>query len=103
MLTYGTLAFLRLNVPHPLLCLTVSATLRDKPITSASSKHPLAAFFAKLGSQSGLIEPDSPGPVNGDAQEDAPEAELNGFEEANLLQGLHAGMCAPPMSLQLIR
>ncbi len=90
-------------MPHPLLCLTVSATLRDKPITSASSKHPLASFFAKLGNQSSLIEPDSLGPVNGDAREDAPEAELHGFEEANLLQGLHGGMCAPLMSVRLIR
>lgn len=79
-------------MPDPLLCLTISATLRNKPIISASSKHPLASFFAKLGSQSSLIEPISPGAVNGDAQEDPSEVELHRFEEVNLLQGLHAGM-----------
>ena len=95
-----TLAFLRLNVPDPLLCLTISATLRDKPIISASSRHPLASFFAKLGSQLSLIEPVSPGLVNGDAQEGPSEAELHGFEEVNLLQGLHAGMRAPLASVR---
>ncbi|KAK2460821.1 hypothetical protein APHAL10511_007291 [Amanita phalloides] len=86
-----TVSFIRLSVPDPLLCLTVSATLRDKPITTASSKHPLASFFAKLGSQSTLIELDSLASPNGDVQEDSTEAELHGFEEVNLLQGLHAG------------
>ena len=86
-------------MPDPLLCLTISATLRDKPIISASSKHPLASFFAKLGSQSSLIEPVSPGPANGDAQEDPSEAEPHRFEEVNLLQGLHAGMAVLAVSV----
>ncbi|KAF8961451.1 TRAPP trafficking subunit Trs65-domain-containing protein [Flammula alnicola] len=33
---------------QPLLCLTVSATLREKPIPT-HAKHPLARFFASLG------------------------------------------------------
>ncbi|KAF8635606.1 hypothetical protein AX15_000246 [Amanita polypyramis BW_CC] len=86
-----TVSFLRLNVPDPLLCLTVSTTLRDKPITTASSEHPLALYFAKVGSRSSLNEPDPPTPVNGGPQENPTEPGFHGFEEVNLLQGLHGG------------
>ncbi|KAM6501156.1 TRAPP trafficking subunit Trs65 domain containing protein [Amanita muscaria] len=87
-----TVSYLRLNVSDPLLCLTVSATLRDKPITTASSKHPLALYFAEVGGQSCLIEPEIPGSTDGnDKNQPVEEEELNRLEEVNLLQGLHGG------------
>ncbi|KAF8639224.1 hypothetical protein AX17_001709 [Amanita inopinata Kibby_2008] len=86
-----TVSFLRLSVTDPLLCLTISATLRDKPITTTSSKDPLALFLAKAGSQSNLVEPESPTSAIGVVQEDSRDDELHGFEEVNLLEGLHAG------------
>ncbi|TFK31772.1 TRAPP trafficking subunit Trs65-domain-containing protein [Crucibulum laeve] len=86
-----TVSFLRLNFPNPLLCLTVSATLREKPILTSSSKHPLARFFESIGDQSALA-PDSPTSPVGAAEEDSQEDLLDGFEEVNLLEGLFAGM-----------
>ncbi|KAG6877931.1 hypothetical protein C0993_001977 [Termitomyces sp. T159_Od127] len=57
-------SFLRLNFEDPLLCLTVSATLRDKPFALGQPNHPLALFFASVGSQL-LVPPESPLSPNG--------------------------------------
>ncbi|PFH51161.1 hypothetical protein AMATHDRAFT_80440 [Amanita thiersii Skay4041] len=86
-----TISFVQLHVSDPLLCLTVSATLRDKPITTASSKHPLAVFLEQVDNHSTLVEPDSPGLPNGNASNEFTNKELHGLEEVNLLQGLFAG------------
>lgn len=82
-------AFLRLTVSDPLLCLTVSATLREKPLALTQPKHPLALFLASIGSQ--LLEPpDSPMSPNGVPQEPQEET-FDRLEEVNLLEGLLAG------------
>ncbi|KAF9461747.1 TRAPP trafficking subunit Trs65-domain-containing protein [Collybia nuda] len=83
-----TVAFLRLAISDPLLCLTVSATLREKPQVLTQSNHPLAVYFASVGQHIALPEsPTSPSGVTVEAEEDM----LNGLEEVNLLEGLSAG------------
>lgn len=87
--TAVTVAFLRLTFSDPLLCLTVSATLREKPIPT-TPKHPLARFFASVGGSKDILSEESP-------QEPADKSQweislLDGLEEANLLNGLLAGL-----------
>jgi hypothetical protein len=71
--------------------LTVSATLREKSIPT-TPKHPLARFFASVGGNKDILSAVSP-------QEPADETKveqeidlLDGLEEANLLNGLLAGL-----------
>lgn len=85
------IAFLRLNTADPLLCLTVSATLREKPLIPPSQKHPLARYFATVGDFSTLTVPPTPTSANGQAPDPEADDLLEGLEEINLLEGLHAG------------
>jgi hypothetical protein len=84
-------AFLRMNLMDPLLCLTVSVTLRDKPAESTPARRSLDALISAAG---GLpdIRPKSLEPRE-DAEEESSD-ELTGLEEINLLEGLSAGMSA---------
>ncbi|KAF5384434.1 hypothetical protein D9615_003460 [Tricholomella constricta] len=82
-------SFLRLNFSDPLLCLTVSATLREKPLALAQPKHPLAIFFRSVGSQLSA-PPDSPMSPSGMPVEKE-ENTFDRLEEVNLLEGLLAG------------
>jgi hypothetical protein len=81
------LAFLRLSFAEPLLCLTISATLREKPITSSSTEHPLVRF---LKTYDGVSIPDSP-QVFDQIETKDDDDNMNTFEEVNLLEGLLAG------------
>ena len=87
-----TTAFLRLNVPDPLLCLTVSATLREKPLRLTRPTHPLAVYLTSIGSQI-LNDPASPLSPNGPPGEQMIQQTFEGLEEGNLLEGLRAGVC----------
>ncbi|KIM41298.1 hypothetical protein M413DRAFT_145987 [Hebeloma cylindrosporum] len=83
-----TVSFLRLSFNNPLLCLTVSATLREKPIPT-HPKHPLAVYLTSIGEKR-LIAPESPKDLDqGTQKEESPL--LDGLEEVNLLEGLLAG------------
>lgn len=71
--------------------MTVSATLREKPIPT-TPKHPLVRFFASVGGNKDIPAPESP---HNPADEPKLEEEVNfldGLEEANLLNGLLAGL-----------
>ncbi|KAF8152924.1 TRAPP trafficking subunit Trs65-domain-containing protein [Crassisporium funariophilum] len=82
-----TVSFLRLHFNDPLLCLTVSATLREKPIPT-TAQHPLAKFLASIGQ----VPPDSPGDLSAnETKDDEDILFLDGLEEVNLLEGLLAG------------
>ncbi|KDR76963.1 hypothetical protein GALMADRAFT_225118 [Galerina marginata CBS 339.88] len=85
-----TVSFLRLTFNSPLLCLTVSATLREKPIAT-HPKHPLAQFLASAGERrhSSPGSPKDPSPNEQGDEEDV--ILLDGLEEVNLLEGLLAG------------
>ncbi|KAJ6515581.1 TRAPP trafficking subunit Trs65-domain-containing protein [Mycena sanguinolenta] len=93
-----TVSFLRLAVNDPLLCLTISATLRERPQTFARANHPLALFLASVDflptdTATAPASPTSPAAPNGISATDAspPEPRLSGLPEINLLEGLAAG------------
>lgn len=82
-------AFVRTSVPDPLLCLTVSATLREKPAPQTPSRQVLTDLTKSLGPE--LLEID-----NNDTHisEDsvAMNDDLGHLFEINLLDGLSAGI-----------
>lgn len=84
--------FLRTSVPDPLLCLTVSATLRENILPSArSAKHPLANLIAAAG---GLPVSDTSAAITSNgvqANDDDTLLDFGGLEEVNLLDGLTGG------------
>ncbi|PPQ63886.1 hypothetical protein CVT24_010353 [Panaeolus cyanescens] len=84
-----TVSFLRLNFNDPLLCLTISATLREKPIP-LTVKHPLAHFFANVG-ETRLLPTASQDDIQKTSEPEEEELLLDGLEEVNLLEGLFAG------------
>ncbi|KAF7355571.1 hypothetical protein MSAN_01474300 [Mycena sanguinolenta] len=93
-----TVSFLRLAVSDPLLCLTISATLRERPQTFSRANHPLALFlasvdFVPIATATAPASPTSPNAPNGTSVTDAPPPEptLSGLPEINLLEGLAAG------------
>ncbi|KAJ6490309.1 TRAPP trafficking subunit Trs65-domain-containing protein [Mycena vitilis] len=101
-----TVSFLRLAVSDPLLCLTISATLRERPQTLTRPTHPLALFLASVDfmpTATAPASPTSPTPFNGIANDDASPSEppLNGLPEINLLGGLAAGPSFAPSALGL--
>ncbi|KAF9477650.1 hypothetical protein BDN70DRAFT_837474 [Pholiota conissans] len=81
-----TVSFLRLTFNNPLLCLTISATLREKPIPTHPT-HPLTRFLNSIEN----YKPDSPKSPGTNGQEEGEERQLlDGLEEVNLLEGLLA-------------
>lgn len=82
------LAYLRLPFSDPLLCLTASATLREKALSLSQSTHPLIAYLARAGM---ISHPDSGAVTGGEDGEELEESEDTGFEEINLLEGLTLG------------
>lgn len=86
LLLISFIAYLRVHYNDPLLCLTVSATLREKPVTAIT---PFSRYLASIG-EDNVIGPDSPQPEEAHTKE--PEQDiLTGFVEVNLLEGLFAG------------
>ncbi|KAF8557661.1 hypothetical protein OG21DRAFT_1457215 [Imleria badia] len=81
-------SYLRLAFSDPLLCLTASATLRDKALSPSQSTHPLVAYLIRTGLISDLELAAVAGGEDGDEEE---ENEDTGFEEINLLDGLALG------------
>lgn len=85
------------KVADPLLCITVSTTLRNKPLAMTPSRATLAALIdAAGGLKSGGLA--SPVKTNGGATDqrasDSDEDDLlSGLQEVNLLEGLSAGKC----------
>ncbi|KAJ3988598.1 TRAPP trafficking subunit Trs65-domain-containing protein [Lentinula detonsa] len=104
--TVLNIAFLRLNFESPLLCLTFSATLRDKSLAVASSKSPLAVYLKSIDGIFTPADPHSPTspstPVNANNDsKPAPEtidSEVGDPLEINLLAGLYAGPTFAPAS-----
>ncbi|KAI0820229.1 TRAPP trafficking subunit Trs65-domain-containing protein [Trametes gibbosa] len=89
--------FMLTKVSDPLLCITVSTTLRNKPLAITPPRQTLAALIESAGGlkSAGLY---SPVKANGDASDqhsnsgDSDDDELlSGLQEVNLLEGLSAG------------
>ncbi|KIJ68093.1 hypothetical protein HYDPIDRAFT_25538 [Hydnomerulius pinastri MD-312] len=83
-------SFLRLPFSDPLLCLTASATLRDKALSLSQPSHPFVVFLAQKGI---LLQQDAAGGAamerDGDGEDG--EDDITGLEEVNLLEGLSIG------------
>lgn len=79
-----TSAFIPTKVADPLLCLTVSATLREKPVAVTPARQTLTALIEASGDLS-ANDPTTPLVKSGRQDE---EDVLNGLEEVNLLDGL---------------
>jgi hypothetical protein len=71
--------------------LTVSATLREKSIPT-TPKHPLALFFASVGGNKDVLSADPPQEPEDEINVEEEINLLDGLEEANLLNGLLAGL-----------
>ena len=83
------------KVPDPLLCITVSTTLRHKPLPVTAPRRTLAALIDAAGglkSGNGLT---SPARANGATEDHTFESDddevLSGLQEVNLLEGLASG------------
>ncbi|KAI6131607.1 TRAPP trafficking subunit Trs65-domain-containing protein [Pisolithus croceorrhizus] len=82
--------FLRLPFANPLLCLTISATLREKPLPLSQKKHPFIEFLLKedmMPSHDVLVHKSS---IESDNPDDIGH-ELSGLKEVNLLDRLATG------------
>jgi len=75
----------------PLLCLTVSTTLREKPIPLTGPRQRLADLI--MATENISLDPASPvTPVRGSDDDSDPAEELvRGLEEVNLLGGIASG------------
>lgn len=78
---------------YPLLCLTVSTTLRPKPLTMTPARQPLAALIEAAGGLSAASDPITPTNANGDEEEDE-GVDITGLDEVNLLENLALGILA---------
>ena len=83
------------KVPDPLLCITISTTLRSKPLAMTAPRKALAALLDVAGGLKTSTDPASATKSNG-AVEDDPAASddediLLGLQEVNLLDGLAKG------------
>ena len=76
------------KVPDPLLCLTVSMTLREKPVLVTPPRQAIQALIEAAGGLASPIDAKSPG----GASDGEDESDLTGFEEVNLLDGLITGI-----------
>jgi hypothetical protein len=70
-----------------LLCLTVSATLREKPLT-ISAEHPFLIYLKTLGAD--VSGHDAQAALNIPAENDDAD-DIVDLEEVNLLEGLTSG------------
>ena len=85
--------FMVTKVSDPLLCITVSTTLRSKPLAVTPPRKALAALIDTVGGlKSELIS--SPVKENGvdhDSTHSDDDEILSGLQEVNLLEGLATG------------
>lgn len=85
-----------MHFDDPLLCLTVSTTLREKPVPLTDPRRRLADLITATGDFS--LDPASPIPGPDDGRDPAGEL-ASGLEEVNLLGtiasgGPHNSICA---------
>lgn len=79
-----------LKVPDPLLCLTVSATLRERPLAVTNARKSLQALIDAAGGLPTPAHAGSPTRMNGEDDE-YDRIDLTGLDEVNLLEGLAIG------------
>ncbi|KAJ7639092.1 TRAPP trafficking subunit Trs65-domain-containing protein [Roridomyces roridus] len=96
-----TVAFLRLPINEPVLCLTISATLRERPQTLSQPNHPLSKFLKSVDFLEASTVPTSPTSPTANGTPSTDEPTLSGLPELNLFQGLSAGPTFDPSALDL--
>lgn len=79
----------------PVLCLTVSATLRDKPMSATSQRQELIELFKLSGGIYKVVQAKPNGSVPPKDQDGDEDDVIYGLEEVNLLEGLIDGTYYP--------
>ncbi|KAJ1311155.1 hypothetical protein OPQ81_009656 [Rhizoctonia solani] len=92
-----TVEYLRVRMQDPVLCLTVSATLRDKPMSLTSQREELIESFKSAGGVYQVVKskPKHNGSVPPKDQQVEDDV-MYGLEEVNLLEGLADGITFTP-------
>ncbi|KEP55844.1 AMMECR 1 domain protein [Rhizoctonia solani 123E] len=90
-----TVEYLRVRMQDPVLCLTVSATLRDKPMLSTAQRGELIELFKSAGGVYQVVKSKPNGSVPPKDQEVQDDI-MYGLEEVNLLEGLTDGITFTP-------
>lgn len=83
--------YLRVRMQDPVLCLTVSATLRDKPMSTTPQRQELIELFKSSGGVYQVVKAKPNGSVP-PKDETVEDDVLYSLEEVNLLEGLTDGM-----------
>lgn len=86
--------FIRTEFNDPLLCLTASVTLRDKPLTSSPQRRELFKLIESSGPLPPLLRSDASEQESRNAAENDENEDYVGhgfLEEVNLLEGLTSG------------
>ncbi|CAE6418721.1 unnamed protein product [Rhizoctonia solani] len=89
--------YLRVRMQDPVLCLTVSATLRDKPMLLTPQREELIELFKSAGGIYQVVK--SKPKLNGSVpskKQDIEDDIMYGLEEVNLLEGLTDGITFTP-------
>jgi hypothetical protein len=73
------------------LSLTVSATLREKPLSMTPGRQDLAALLQAAGGIPDSEDKPTTTPVNGSSEANIHKDELHGLQEVNLLDSLSQG------------
>ena len=85
-------AFLRTSSPEPVLSLTASATLREKPLVITPDRKALAEVLQTANAPDDAADQTFSTPMNGLADDSRGDDELHGLQEVNLLSGLTLGI-----------
>lgn len=75
----------------PVLCLTASVTLRDKPMSATAQRQELIELFKSSGGVYKVVQAKSNGSVPPKDRDEDEDDVLYGLEEVNLLEGLTEG------------
>ncbi|KAH8120123.1 TRAPP trafficking subunit Trs65-domain-containing protein [Phellopilus nigrolimitatus] len=97
-------AFVRTQVTDPLLCLTASITLRDRPLPPTPQRQSLTDLIQAAGPLPLLIDtlsPKEPASTAETSQDIAKRPRRSFFEEVNILDGLSAGVAGTEISDKL--
>ncbi|KAG8755865.1 hypothetical protein FRC12_010753, partial [Ceratobasidium sp. 428] len=92
-----TVEYLRVHMQDPVLCLTASTTLRDKPMSETPQRKELIELFKSAGGVYDVVKSKANGnvPPKDDKDVDVDDV-IYGLEEVNLLEGLTDGITFTP-------
>ncbi|KAG9127286.1 hypothetical protein FRC07_015044, partial [Ceratobasidium sp. 392] len=92
-----TVEYLRVRMQDPVLCLTASTTLRDKPMSETAQRKELIDLFKDAGGVYEVVKSKANGnvPPKDNADTDLEDV-IYGLEEVNLFEGLTEGITFTP-------